>query len=111
MSNFLETGDPLGQDIKAVYRSYATVHFIFCIDQAESELGTLDLIHIFVEALNQTFPNVCELDLIYHMDKVSIYPFPTTTHTFAVLLEHLFSQIMNLCLGIKEAQEFHFNKM
>lgn len=59
--------------------------------QSESELGILDLIQVtppprhaipdaahvvcscgqvFVEALDKSFENVCELDLIFHTDKV-----------------------------------------
>ena len=40
------------------------------MDQAESELGILDLIHVFVEVLDKRFENVCELDLIFHVDHV-----------------------------------------
>lgn len=34
------------------------------------ELGTLDLITVFVEILDASFENVCELDIIFHSDKV-----------------------------------------
>lgn len=40
------------------------------MDQQESDLGILDLIQVFVEALDKCFENVCELDLIFHSDKV-----------------------------------------
>lgn len=43
---------------------------MFCVDSSESELGILDLIQVFVETLDKCFENVCELDLIFHMDKV-----------------------------------------
>jgi AP-3 complex subunit sigma len=33
-------------------------------------LGILDLIQVFVEALDKCFENVCELDLIFHSDRV-----------------------------------------
>ena len=58
------------QDTKLIYRHYATLYFIFCVDQSESELGILDLIQVFVETLDRTFENVCELDLIFHLDRV-----------------------------------------
>lgn len=32
--------------------------------------GILDLIQVFVEGLDKCFENVCELDLIFHVDKV-----------------------------------------
>ena len=40
------------------------------MDQQESDLGILDLIQVFVEALDRCFENVCELDLIFHSDRV-----------------------------------------
>ncbi|XP_015768746.1 PREDICTED: AP-3 complex subunit sigma-2-like [Acropora digitifera] len=59
-----------GSDFKIIYRHYATLYFVFCVDSSESELGILDLIQVFVETLDKCFENVCELDLIFHMDKV-----------------------------------------
>ena len=44
--------------------------FVFAVDAQESDLGILDLIQVFVEALDKCFENVCELDLIFHSDKV-----------------------------------------
>lgn len=46
------------------------MYFVFCVDSSESELGILDLIQVFVETLDKCFENVCELDLIFHVDKV-----------------------------------------
>jgi len=69
--NFLEGGSLVGgEDFKLIYRHYATLYFVFCVDSSESELGILDLIQVFVETLDKCFENVCELDLIFHMDKV-----------------------------------------
>lgn len=89
-----------GSENKLIYRHYATLYFVFCVDSSESELGILDLIQVllmsslnilcvwlslicvcvclqvFVETLDKCFENVCELDLIFHMDKVK-----THTHT------------------------------
>ena len=123
-----------GGDFRLIYRHYATLYFVFCVDSSESELGVLDLIQVqcvimmchqvltcphahphthvcthtpththvhthahphthmyaharthththvrthththtqvFVETLDRCFENVCELDLIFHMDKV-----------------------------------------
>lgn len=53
-----------------IYRHYATLYFVFCVDSSESELGILDLIQVFVETLDKCFENVCELDLIFHADAV-----------------------------------------
>lgn len=70
MCNFVEGDLPWGPDSRLIYRHYATLFFIFAVDQTESELGILDLIQVFVEALDKCFENVCELDLIFHIDKV-----------------------------------------
>lgn len=52
-------------DIKVIYRHYATLYFVFVVDDQESELGILDLIQVFVECLDRCFTNVCELDLVF----------------------------------------------
>jgi len=72
LCNFLEGASitAFGKDTRLIYRHYATLYFIIAVDQAESELGILDLIQVFVEALDKCFENVCELDLIFHSDKV-----------------------------------------
>ncbi|XP_028350721.1 AP-3 complex subunit sigma-2 isoform X2 [Physeter macrocephalus] len=71
--NFLEGGSLIGgSDYKLIYRHYATLYFVFCVDSSESELGILDLIQVFVETLDKCFENVCELDLIFHMDKEGV---------------------------------------
>lgn len=59
-----------GENIKLIYRHYATLYFVFAVDAQESDLGILDLIQVFVEALDKCFENVCELDLIFHSDRV-----------------------------------------
>ncbi|VDB85871.1 unnamed protein product [Peniophora sp. CBMAI 1063] len=61
--------DPAGERLRVVYRSYATLHFVFVVDASESELGILDLIQVFVESLDRAFENVCELDLVFHFDE------------------------------------------
>jgi len=35
-----------GSDFKLIYRHYATLYFVFCVDSSESELGILDLIQV-----------------------------------------------------------------
>merc|ERR1712070_940748 len=71
--NFIEVNDPRmgGPGTKIVYRHYATLYFIVIVDSSESELGILDLIQVFVETLDKNFENVCELDLIFHHDRVN----------------------------------------
>lgn len=70
--NYLEGSVPeWGDTTKIIYRHYATLYFIFAVDKQESDLGILDLIQVFVEALDKCFENVCELDLIFHSDRVN----------------------------------------
>lgn len=52
-------------EIRVIYRHYATLYFVFIVDDQESELGILDLIQVFVESLEWCFQNVCELDLVF----------------------------------------------
>lgn len=50
--NFLEGGTLIGgQDYKLIYRHYATLYFVFCVDSSESELGILDLIQVIWELI------------------------------------------------------------
>jgi len=71
--NFMN-GDSLpgawGEGTKLIYRHYATLFFVFACEETESELGILDLIQVFVETLDKCFETVCELDLIFHADKI-----------------------------------------
>ncbi|KAI0762676.1 Adaptor protein complex sigma subunit [Fomes fomentarius] len=66
---YLKPKDGDGEKLRVVYRSYATLHFVFVVDSAESELGILDLIQVLVESLDSAFENVCELDLVFHFDE------------------------------------------
>jgi AP-3 complex subunit sigma len=68
--NFLEGSEQWGSAVKLIYRHYATLYFVVAVDSSESELGILDLIQVFVEALDKCFANVCELDLIFHTDRI-----------------------------------------
>ena len=43
---FLKPKDGDGEKLRVVYRSYATLYFVFVVDSAESELGILDLIQV-----------------------------------------------------------------
>ncbi|KAF2199609.1 AP-2 complex subunit sigma-1 [Delitschia confertaspora ATCC 74209] len=50
------------------YRQFATLYFIIISTSTESPLALLDLIQVFVEALDRLFENVCELDLIFNFE-------------------------------------------
>ncbi|KAF8542488.1 AP complex, mu/sigma subunit [Trichophaea hybrida] len=66
-SNSWNTSDA-DEPITLLYRHYATLYFIVISDSLESPLGLLDLIQVFVQALDQLFENVCELDLIFNFE-------------------------------------------
>lgn len=72
--NFLEGGSLIGgNDYRLIYRHYATLYFIFCVDSSESELGILDLIQVLVETLDKCFEvnfnknkkNLLELNIFF----------------------------------------------
>uniref|UniRef100_A0A3Q4BL20 AP complex mu/sigma subunit domain-containing protein n=1 Tax=Mola mola TaxID=94237 RepID=A0A3Q4BL20_MOLML len=68
--NFLEGGSLIGgSDYKLIYRHYATLYFVFCVD-SNYLFDCPNSSQVFVETLDKCFENVCELDLIFHMDKV-----------------------------------------
>eukprot|EP00002_Diphylleia_rotans_P006360 TRINITY_DN15743_c0_g1_i1.p1 TRINITY_DN15743_c0_g1~~TRINITY_DN15743_c0_g1_i1.p1 ORF type:complete len:143 (+),score=38.83 TRINITY_DN15743_c0_g1_i1:106-534(+) len=64
-TNFVEH-----RNYKVIYRRYAGLYFSICVDPSDNELAYLELIHLFVEILDQFFGNVCELDLVYNFYKV-----------------------------------------
>jgi len=65
MCNFIEWK----VDKKIVYKRYASLFFICCVDATDNELVTLEMIHLFVEVLDRYFGNVCELDIIFNFHK------------------------------------------
>ncbi|KAL8276056.1 hypothetical protein Esti_000004 [Eimeria stiedai] len=56
---------------KVVYRRYASLYFIVgLLDEPDvNELAILELIHCLVETLDKFFENVCELDIMFHLEK------------------------------------------
>ncbi|CDJ51382.1 adaptor-related protein complex 3, sigma 2 subunit, putative [Eimeria brunetti] len=64
---FTEDIELFGPNHRIIYRHFATLYFIFVTDHLESELGILDLIQV----LDACFENVCELDLVFHYDKIN----------------------------------------
>mmetsp|Transcript_24484 Transcript_24484/g.27231 ORF Transcript_24484/g.27231 Transcript_24484/m.27231 type:complete len:156 (+) Transcript_24484:50-517(+) len=65
--NFIEW-----REFKIIYRRYASVYFVFCIDKTDNELISLEVMHFFCVVLDKHFGNVCELDLIFNFDKVYV---------------------------------------
>ena len=64
-TNFLEY-----RNYKIIYRRYAGLFFSFCVDINDNEMSVLEFVHLFVEVLDGYFGNVCELDLVFHFDRV-----------------------------------------
>lgn len=64
MCNFIEW-----QDKKVIYKRYASLFFVACVDKDDNELIVLEQIHLFVEVLDRYFGNVCELDIIFNFHK------------------------------------------
>lgn len=90
LTNFIEY-----RDVKIIYRRYAGLYFILAVDLPPTTTTTtddsntwgmklkprgtrppvndllyLETIHLFVETLDQHFHNVCELDIVFHFNKV-----------------------------------------
>ena len=61
LTHFLEW-----REYKIVFKRYASLYFVACIEKEDNELIVLDIIHHFVEVLDRYFGNVCELDLIFN---------------------------------------------
>jgi len=64
MSSFLEW-----QDLKIVYKRYASLYFCCAIENTDNELIALEIIHRYVELLDKYFGSVCELDIIFNFEK------------------------------------------
>mmetsp|Transcript_4850 Transcript_4850/g.5020 ORF Transcript_4850/g.5020 Transcript_4850/m.5020 type:complete len:169 (+) Transcript_4850:38-544(+) len=64
LSNFYEW-----KNYKVIYRRYASLYFIVLCDREDNELMGLEVIHHFVECLDDYFVNVCELDIIFSFPK------------------------------------------
>mmetsp|Transcript_53242 Transcript_53242/g.65275 ORF Transcript_53242/g.65275 Transcript_53242/m.65275 type:complete len:148 (-) Transcript_53242:119-562(-) len=56
---------------KVIYRRYASLFFIVGASNTgrENELAILEFIHTLVETLDKYFENVCELDIMFNIEK------------------------------------------
>lgn len=55
---------------KVIYRRYASLYFIVGVDlQEENEMAYLQFIHNLVETMDKYFENVCQLDIMYNIEK------------------------------------------
>ena len=56
--------------LKIVYRRYASLFFVVAVDgDEENELAILEFIHSLVETMDKYFESVCELDIMFHIEK------------------------------------------
>ncbi|GFE54256.1 AP-1 complex subunit sigma-2 [Babesia ovis] len=62
--NFIEW-----RDDKLVFRRYASLYFVLCVDRDANELLMLEIIQHYVELLDRYFCNVCELDMVFNVNK------------------------------------------
>ena len=60
------------RNLKLIYKRYASLYFLLAVDDDENELSMMDFIHCFVETLDWHFGNVCELDIMFHLDSVYV---------------------------------------
>eukprot|EP01029_Cantina_marsupialis_P028909 TRINITY_DN778164_c0_g1_i1.p1 TRINITY_DN778164_c0_g1~~TRINITY_DN778164_c0_g1_i1.p1 ORF type:complete len:159 (+),score=17.42 TRINITY_DN778164_c0_g1_i1:50-478(+) len=59
------------RDYKVIYKRFASLYFIVGVDNGEeNELGVLEFIQALVETLDKLFDNVCELHLMFNLEKV-----------------------------------------
>lgn len=56
-------------DRKLVYKRYASLYFVACVDCGDNELLTMETLHLYVESLDRYFGSVCELDLIFNFTR------------------------------------------
>jgi anti-sigma regulatory factor (Ser/Thr protein kinase) len=70
--------------MKIIYRRYASLFFICGVDSAdeENELGVLEFIHALVETLDKYFENVCELDIMFNLEKAHFILEEMVTNVF-----------------------------
>jgi len=97
-SNFLEYK---GQ--KVVYRRYASLFFICQIGNQDNELLTLEIIHRYVEVLDQSFGNVCELDLIFNFQQA--YAILDELIIAGEMQETSGSSVLNMIKGSNASEE------
>jgi hypothetical protein len=92
--------------LKLIYLSvFIFVHQIY-FDYYYYHIGILDLIQVFVEALDKCFENVCELDLIFHSDRVNYIL--DEIILAGMVLETNINQII---LAVNEQNKLHTNSL
>lgn len=57
------------QSYKIVYSRYASLYFIVGVEKDENELSVVEFVRNLVETLDKYFGAVCELDIMFNLDK------------------------------------------
>ncbi|XP_065176569.1 uncharacterized protein LOC135806326 [Sycon ciliatum] len=60
------------KSFRVIYRRYASLYFILGVDSTENELAILEFIHNIVETFDRYFNNVCELDIMFNLEKAHL---------------------------------------
>jgi AP-4 complex subunit sigma-1 len=56
--------------VRVVYRRYASLYFIVGVNiEGCNELSVLEFIHNLVETMDKYFENICELDIMFNLEK------------------------------------------
>ena len=63
-SGFLPNFNPILPDSRVIYRRYASLFFVCGITVGENELDTLEIVHRYVENLDQHFGSVCHSSVL-----------------------------------------------
>ena len=93
--------------LKLIYLSvYIFLLQIYFYYYHYNHIGILDLIQVFVEALDKCFENVCELDLIFHSDRVNYIL--DEIILAGMVLETNINQII---LAVNEQNKLHTNSL
>lgn len=67
-SNIIEYS---ANNLKLIYKKYASLYFVVGVDAWENELIILQAIHRYVELLDAAFGNVCELDIVFNHERAN----------------------------------------
>ena len=91
--------------LKVVYRRYASLFFVVAVDgdESENELAILEFIHSLVETMDTYFESVCELDIMYHIEKAHYIVNEMVAN--GVIIENNKANILNSLIVMDKAQE------
>jgi AP-4 complex subunit sigma-1 len=91
--------------LKVVYRRYASLFFVVAVDgdESENELAILEFIHSLVETMDTYFESVCELDIMFHIEKAHYIVNEMVAN--GVIVENNKANILNSLIMMDKAQE------